>query len=153
MTLPLWAIMLFAIGAVLVLAEVLLPTHGVLAAAAVLAVVGGVVACYRVDFWLGTGAFFGTAILTPLLGALLVKVWPHTPVGRRVTLPPVQNTPPPTTVRVGQAGTTVSELRPTGIVEFEFDRVEAVSEHGLIDPGRRVTVVAVHDGRPTVRAM
>jgi membrane-bound ClpP family serine protease len=148
-----WAISLFAVAAVLVVAEALLPSHGVLGLAALLAVVAGIVVCYRIDFRLGTGAFFATVIATPLVGALLVKVWPHTPIGRRVMLPPVQNAPPPSPVRVGQAGTTVSELRPIGIVEFDLDRVEAVSEQGMIDPGRRVTVVAVHDGRPTVRAV
>ena len=153
MTLPLWAISLFAVAAVLVLAEALLPTHGVLGVGAALATVAGVVVCYVIDFWLGTGVFFGLVLATPLLGALAVKVWPHTPVGRRVTLPPVRNDPPPSRLAVGQAGTTVSELRPIGIVEFDFDRVEAVSEHGMIAPGHRVKVIAVQNGRPTVRAM
>jgi membrane-bound ClpP family serine protease len=151
MTLPLWAISLFALGAVLLLAEALLPTHGVLGVGAVLAVLAGIVVCYVIDFWLGTGVFFGTAIAAPFVGAVAVKVWPHTPVGRRVTLPPVEAPAPVERVHVGQTGYTVSELRPMGIVEFDLDRVEAISEHGVITPGQPVRVVAVQGGRPTVR--
>lgn len=153
MTLPLWAISLFALSVILLAAEALLPTHGVLGVGAVLAVVAGLVVCYVIDFRLGTGVFFGLVLVAPLLGALAVKVWPHTPVGRRVILPPVTSERPADRVRVGQTGYTVSELRPMGIVEFDLDRVEAVSEHGIINPGKPVKVVAVQGGRPTVRAV
>jgi membrane-bound ClpP family serine protease len=153
MTLPLWAISLFALAVVLLVAEALLPTHGVLGVGAVLSVLAAIVVCYVIDLWLGTGVFFGTVLAAPLLGALAVRVWPHTPVGRRVILPPVKSERPADRVLVGQTGYTVSELRPMGIVEFDLDRVEAISEHGIIDPGRPVKVVAVQAGRPMVRAV
>ena len=60
---------------------------------------------------------------------------------------------PEPTVRVGQPGVTVSELRPMGVCEFESGRIEAISEHGMIEPGRMVKVVALSGTRPTVRAV
>jgi membrane-bound ClpP family serine protease len=46
---------------------------------------------------------------------------------------------------------TVSELRPMGWCEFDGQRLEAMSEHGIVPPGTRITVVALVNQRPTVR--
>jgi membrane-bound ClpP family serine protease len=153
MPLPHLAILLFGIGIALLLGELLLPTHGLLGIAGAGAILGGVVTCYRVDFWLGTGVFITTMVVTPFAGAMAVKLWPKTPIGRRVVLPPVIDAIPEPTVRVGQRGITVSELKPMGVCEFESGRVEAISEHGMIDPGRPVTVIGLTNNRPTVRAV
>jgi len=50
----------------------------------------------------------------------------------------------------------VSQLRPMGICEFaslqgSSLRVEAQSEHGIVEPGTTVRVVALVNNRPTVR--
>ena len=155
MTNPELAILLFGIGAALLAAELLLPTHGVLGVLGAGTILAGVVTCYVIDFWLGTGVFLGTVIATPFVGALAMKMWPHTPIGRRVMLPPVNGAAlPEATISVGQIGVAVSELRPTGMCEFESSgRIEAISEHGMIDAGRAVKVVAVSNHRPTVRAV
>jgi len=156
MTNPQLAILLFGIGVALLAGELLLPTHGLLGVAGAGAILAGVVTCYVIDFWLGTGVFLGTVIATPFAGALAMKLWPKTPIGRRVMLQTVAGEAPRgPTVNVGQTGVTVSELRPTGVCEFDsIGRLEAISEHGLIDPGRAVKVVAVgSNNRPTVRAV
>jgi membrane-bound ClpP family serine protease len=153
MPLPQLAILLFGIGVALLLGELLLPTHGLLGIGGGGAILAGVVTCYRIDFWLGTGVFIGTMIATPFVGALAVKIWPKTPIGRRVVLPPVIDIVAEPTVRVGQTGVTVSELRPMGLCEFDAGRLEAISEHGMIEPGRPVKVVGLTNNRPTVRAV
>jgi membrane-bound ClpP family serine protease len=56
-------------------------------------------------------------------------------------------------VQVGQLGVVISELRPGGVCEFGATRAEARAEHGVVEAGRRVEVVAVVDGRPVVRAV
>ena len=153
MPLPQLAILLFGIGVALLIGELLLPTHGLLGILGGGGVVAAIVVCYMIDFWLGTGVFIASVIATPFAGAAAVKLWPKTPVGRRVVLPPVFDAVPEPTVRVGQPGVTVSELRPMGVCEFESGRIEAISEHGMIEPGRAVKVVALSGTRPTVRAV
>lgn len=153
MELPQLAILLFGIGIALLLGELLLPTHGLLGILAGGAIIGSIVTCYRIDFWLGTGVFIVTMIATPFAGAAAVKIWPKTPIGRRVVLPPVVDAIPEPLVQVGQTGVTISELRPMGMCEFEAGRLEAISEHGMIESGQAVKVVGLTNNRPTVRAV
>jgi len=148
------AILLFGIGIALLVGELLLPTHGLLGILGGGAIASAVVTCYRIDVRLGTIVLVGTAVALPFAGAAAVKIWPKTPVGRRVVLapPPVDVVVAPL-VRVGQSGVTVSELRPMGVCEFESGRIEAIAELGIIPPGRPVRVVNLSGNRPTVRAV
>jgi len=154
MPLPQLAILLFGIGVALLLGELLLPTHGLLGILGGGAIAAAIVTCYRIDVRLGTIVLVAAAIALPFAGAAAVKIWPKTPVGRRVVLapPPVDAVDVPL-VRVGQSGVTVSELRPMGVCEFESGRIEAISELGMIPPGRAVRVVTMSGNRPTVRAV
>lgn len=152
------AILFFAAGAVLLLAEVFLPTHGLLGALGAVGLLCGVGACFVLDQYLGLVAAVAVVCLAPFAAALWVKVWPHTPMGKRLILGPVDPGPAPAMaprVRVGQVGVVLSELRPGGVCEFGTpgERLEARCEHGGVIPaGRCVQVVAVVDGRPRVRA-
>jgi len=155
---PALATLLFAAGVILLVAEVLLPAHGVLGVLGAIGLLAGVGVCFSINQFLGLGAAVALVALMPFATALWVKVWPHTPAGKRLILGPVEpsaaggiTTP---AVHVGQVGVVVSELRPGGVCEFDsIGRLEAISEHGIIDPGRSVKVVAVNNNRPTVRAV
>jgi len=97
----------------------------------------------------------GTA-LTPLVGAWLVNFWPRTRVGRQLVLPSHDNAPrplEPLPVQIGQTGTTISELRPMGTCEFAGQRIEAISDLGIIPRGQQIRVVNITNRRPTVRAI
>ena len=155
------AILFFAAAVVLLVAEVFLPAHGLLGVLGAVGLVCGVGACFFINQYLGLAAAVGVVFLTPFAAALWVKVWPHTPAGKRLILGPpdaaaVAGLATPR-VHVGQVGLVVSELRPGGVCEFlgaarVGERVEARAEHGGVIPaGRRVEVVAVADGRPVVR--
>jgi hypothetical protein len=98
-----WILALFVVGAILMIAEVVLPTHGVLGAGGVLAWLAGLVLCFVVSVWLGLGVFVGGAVATPLLGTWWVRIWPRTPMGRRIVLPPAEVKPEPLPVGDGIA--------------------------------------------------
>ena len=152
------AILCFAAGIVLLLAEVVLPSGGVLGVLAALALVIGVGACFKISKYAGLAAALTLVFAAPFAAALWVKVWPHTFAGKRLILGPASevaagHAPSASAVRVGQVGVVVNELRPGGTCEFGATRTEARSEHGIIPAGRRVEVVAVVDGRPLVRAV
>ena len=155
-------ILFFAAGVILVVAEVFLPSHGVLGVLGAVALLAGVAVCFSVNQYLGLGAAFALVLLMPFAAALWVKVWPHTPVGKRLILAPAERQGAATLPRVyvGQVGVVVSELRPGGVCEFggngaaiPGERIEARCEQGVIPAGRRVEVVAVVDHRPLVRAV
>jgi membrane-bound ClpP family serine protease len=146
-----FALLLLAIGVVLLVAELFLPTHGLLGITGGVAVLCAVFVTSRQNAWAGLGLLLALAAVTPFAWAGAMKVWPRTPLGRRMVLPPVAGDAPAAGVRVGQSGVTVSELRPMGWCEFEGVRVEAMSEHGIVEPGKSVTVVALVNSRPTVR--
>ena len=153
MTPLLLAILLFALGAALLAAELFLP-GGVLGVLGGLLVLGGVVTCFFVNQWLGVGAMGGMIVLGPLAWTLWVKALQKTRLARGLVLPPHEAAaaePCDQPVRIGQRGVTVSELRPGGVCEFGSERVPAVAEHGSIPRGASVRVVACEGGRATVR--
>ena len=146
--------LLMVIGVALLVAEMLLPSHGILGIGAAGCILGAIVVAMRQSAWAGLALLLVVTAMTPFAWVAFVKIWPKTPIGRRIVLPPVGNQPPaPPPVRVGQAGVAMSELRPMGVCEFDGGvRVEAHSEHGIVPPGTRVEVVALVNNRPTVRA-
>ena len=154
MTATTLVILLLLAGVALMVAETFLPTQGLLGVVGAVAMLAAVVVCFRVDSRVGFALLAALVVAAPFAGILWVKIWPKTPVGRRMILSPVAReaaAAPP--VSVGQTGTTVSELRPMGTCEFGAERLEARAERGTIPAGARVRVVDVVDRRPTVRAV
>ena len=145
------AILLLAAGLVLLVAEALLPTGGVLGATGALALAACVVVCFRIDSRLGFGVVVAMVVAAPFAAMVWVKVLPKTFAGRRMFLGPVASDAVVATVSVGQTGTAVSELRPLGVCDFGAERLEARAEHGTIPAGQRVQVVDLVDRKPTVR--
>lgn len=153
MTLGLLAVILFAGGLVFLAAELLLPTHGLLGVIGAAGIIAALVVCFVINLWLGMGVFLGTVVAMPFVGSYAVRLWPRTPLGRRLVLQPIAPTAPEPTVAIGQEGVTASELRPGGVCDFGRERLEVFSEQGMIPAGAAVRVVAIQDNRPIVRAV
>jgi membrane-bound ClpP family serine protease len=156
MTLGEIAIFLTAVGIVLLLAELVLPAHGLLGLLGVGMVIAAVVVAFFINMWLGLGSLAVGSAIAPLFGIWMVRIWPRTRLGRMLVLPSHENTPrplEPLPVQIGQTGVTVSELRPMGTCEFAGQRMEAISELGMIPPGKQIRVVNITNRRPTVRAI
>jgi len=144
-------LLLLVVGVILLAAELLLPTHGLLGLAGGAAMLSAIFLTARQNAWAGLGLLLALGAAAPFLMAAAARVWPRTPIGRRLTLPPVPDAPQEAIVRVGESGVAVSELRPMGWCEFDGRRVEAISEHGIVQPGTSVKVIALANNRPTVR--
>lgn len=147
------AILTFAAGVVLLLAELMLPTHGILGVLGVAALLGGIGMTFAVHPALGAGLLLVTAVTAPLVGRWMLGVWLRGPIGRRLVLKPTPEAATNGAVHVGDVGATVSELRPMGVCEFNGERREAASEYGVIGAGQKVRVVSVSGGRPVVRPL
>lgn len=152
---PVTLIFLFVLVAViLLLAELLLPSHGILGILGGICMLGAVGVCFYVNRWLGAGVLTAGVLVSPLVAAGLVRLWERSPIGRRVVLTGSVGVPqPPPRLRVGQVGVAVSELRPMGEVEFDDRRVEAISEFGMIQPGSRVKVLSIANNVVRVRSI
>ena len=178
---PLALIGIFAAAAaVLTVAELILPTHGLLGLLAALAGAGAVGTCFYVDRWLGLGVFAAAVVASPFVAAGVLGAWQRTPVGRRLVLGGTVGVPVDAgvTVGVGEVGTSVTALRPMGECEFPAPQaadgagagagvaiapasndpsgtrvVQCVSELGPLPAGASVRVVGFASGLATVRAI
>jgi membrane-bound ClpP family serine protease len=151
MTLATWAAVLFGVAIVLLIGELLLPTHGILGALGAGCILATIGFCFAINSWLGLGTLVATAIATPFAFAAAVQIWPKTPIGKRIMLTSMESPRPAPLVQVGDTGRVVSELRPMGICEFASHRVESKSEVGIIAAGKNVRIIALADRTPIVR--
>ena len=146
------AALLLGIGVILFIAELVLPTHGLLGVVGGCTILASVFVALKQNAWVGLALLCVCALSTPLIWMAFVKFWPRTPIGRRLVLQDLTPPPPAAPVRVGQTGVAVSELRPMGLCEFDDGtRLESQSEHGIIPAGTTVKVVALVNNRATVR--
>jgi membrane-bound ClpP family serine protease len=146
------ALLLLVIAGAMLLAEVILPTHGILGVFGIGSAVAAIVVTLRQNPWAGLGLTIALAAASPLIWSAALRIWPRTWMGRKIMLPPVQSNPPPPPVCVGAEGIALGDLRPMGVCEFpDGTRVEATSEHGIVESGRAVKVIALVNNRPVVR--
>lgn len=158
-----WAFLLLAVGVTLLIAEVFIPSGGVISVLATLSFAGAVVCAWQA--WGGTSqaSFWsflaGMAILLPVVIVVAFLVWPKTPLGKRAIL----EAPAPHEVAsfveqeekyrqmVGKTGETVTTLNPAGIVRIDGHRVHCQSEGMILDAGTLVTVISARANRVVVR--
>ena len=162
----LWGFGLFGLALLLFLIELFLPTGGIVGVLVGVAAISGVVSFFRASQVWGWSSLGFLLVVSPFAFAFALKVWPHTPIGRRLILGSVADeTDEDEAPRirddqddvlkalVGATGVAVSDLRPVGTVRIEGERVEALAEGGQIDAGQDVRITAVEGNRIRVRAV
>src|SRR5262245_10173416 len=79
------ALILIGAGLILLLAELFLPTGGILFVVALLAIAAGVaLPFYYGDTSTGVFTLVGVAVVVPALAAIAIHYWPKTRMGRRL---------------------------------------------------------------------
>jgi len=142
-------LILLIIALVFLVAELFVSTHGILGGVSALFAIGGVVAMFMANTTAGVVASTLVLVATPFAFYYALKIYPHTPVGKRVIL--ARNKVPPTidaqtqflATLDGREGTAVTLLRPAGAVEIEGRRIDCVAESEIIEAGSRVRVQRV----------
>jgi membrane-bound serine protease (ClpP class) len=154
------ALILIAIGVVLLGAEILLPTGGFLVVGALLFFALGVgTILYYGDTLEATVALAGLAVGLPAAGFVAVAAWRRLSIGNSLDTgtPGATATNTPQILELealkGRVGKTVSPMRPSGSVEFDGRRVDAMSEGMMLDAGVWVRCVDVKGGKVVVRRM
>ena len=154
------AVFLLLACAVLLVAEVFVPSGGLLTLAALACVAGGVAVFFQQSpalGWLGVGI---AVVLIPTVLVIAYRVFPHTRFGQSVTLTPSQRSvgdavpdTPQLKELLGSVGRVKTPLRPVGICDFSGRRLECVAENGYVETGKQVEVIRVEGTQLTVRVM
>ncbi|HEB60417.1 MAG TPA: hypothetical protein ENJ06_01175 [Phycisphaeraceae bacterium] len=163
-----WGVSLFAVAVLLFVLELFVPSGGIIGVVAAICALAGCVAFFQYSPQAGLIASISLAIVAPvgIWGAF--KIYPHTPVGRRMIL----GTPPGEEDEaarrrieqklaeeekarqiIGAEGVTVTDLHPVGVVRIEGERMQALAESGIIEANTRVKVIAVEGTELKVRAI
>ncbi|MBP3960765.1 hypothetical protein J8F10_36555 [Gemmata sp. G18] len=151
------ALVLMALGVALLGAEILVPTGGILVVGAlVFFALGVVVIMYYGTTVEAVVAVGGLAVGLPAAGFVAVAAWRRmsldTVLDDVPTESPIGAAPEVVTLK-GRVGKTVSPLRPSGTVEIDGTRIDAMTEGMMLDSGVWVRCVEVRRGQVIVRAM
>ena len=148
-------VLLFGLGMLLVTAEVFIPSLGILGMLAALSLIGSIVAAFAVSTGTGMTVLLLTAVLVPVVMTFGIKLFPKTPIGRKMTargfsFEDGRGVDRRDTGLTGEVGVVEAMLRPAGIARIDGRRVDVVSRGETIEKGERVTVVEVSGNRVVV---
>jgi len=148
-----YAIILLIAGILLVALEAFIPSGGILGFLAAAALVTAVTLAFRENSNTGLIFLVITMIAVPTLLITGLKIFPKTPIGKRLILSPSVESP---TQRgadgvsdkdyarfMGKTGKTVTSLRPSGIIEIGDERLSAVADGEMIESNVEVVVTKI----------
>ena len=154
------ALFLYFLCALLIIAEVFIPSGGMISIFALACLVGGV----AIFFWYSPAAGWAglviAIIMIPTVVIIAYKMLPHTKFGKSVTLAPPNRQKGDAIAdtdelkeMIGAAGVVITPLRPVGMCDFSGRRVECVAEGGFVDKGKKIKVLHVEGTQLTVRVI
>ncbi len=150
--------LLYCLGVAILVAEIFIPSHGILSVAGLGFLIAAVVKTFSYG---GRGAgiiaIFACLVFVPTFAFFAIKYWPLTPIGRRIAPPNPQLTSADTSLPVeelaalvGQCGRSISPLRPVGTCDFNGRRISCVCEFGMLDAGVIVEGIGIKGGNLAV---
>lgn len=160
MTAAAWIVAIVAVGLGMLVLEVFVPSGGVLGFLSVVALGAGVATAFvEQGPWVGTVTLAATCVAAPVALAGAFRVFPHTPLGRRVLPPPPQpdDVVPDADRRailrdlVGRTGRANGDLLPWGTIEIDGVERTALSESGPITQGESIEAVGLQGTALIVR--
>lgn len=158
----LYTIGLLVIFFTLAIAEILVPSAGLLGLFAVAAAITAVLIAFTVSLNFALAVILALLVLTPILLSIVLRIWPQTAIGKEVlnrrsrdsrSTTPTATAPDgtPLTDLVGRYGVAASNLLPAGRIIVDGHKVDAVSTGMPIDSGDPIKVVRVQSGKLQVR--
>jgi len=149
------AVVLLVLGLGLIVAEVFFPSLGILSVLATAALVGSVAMAFRESSALGVRFLVATALLVPATIVLAFKLFPKSPLGKRMVVsgPTAASAPaddPRVSALVGKEGVVESDCRPAGMVRLDGRRLDVVTRGEWIGVGERVRVLEAQGNRVVV---
>lgn len=159
-----WSLVLFAVGLVIVVVEVIVPSGGLLGIAAFGALVGSLVCAYQLSGWATVALAAIELVCVPIVVVLAFKILPKTSLGRQLILSPPtspssKGNPAASaggdgySSLLGVEGKTATMLRPSGTAEIGGRRISVVTRGEMIALGSTVRVIEVEGNRVVVEAI
>lgn len=144
-------VLLYALGVVILLTEIFIPSHGILTIAGMGFLAAAVVKTFdHGGRQAGVVAVFACLVFLPTLAFFAVKYWRQTPIGRRIAPPNPVLTPEHAGVPLqelgellGRTGRATTPLRPVGIGDFDGRRVSCIAESGMIEAGVAIKGIGI----------
>ena len=149
------ALILLCIALCIVAIELFVPSAGLLGILAGGLVIAALI-CGFMDGVVSGGIILAMTICAvPVVLVLMVKIWPYTPIGRKI----LTDDQTATDVLpkgghydslgelVGQLGVAKSKMLPSGQVVIGGEKYDAVSDGFAVEPGDQIRVVAVKQNR------
>ena len=157
-----WGLGLLAASLLLVVVEVFIPSGGLIALVSTGCAIAGIVCLFRVGWGWGLTGLSVLIVLGPTAFAFALKIWPSTPMGRRMLGErPAEQIEAERLAAlrerekylgmVGAEGVVLTDLRPVGMVQIDNDRYDALSETGFVAAGSRVRVTHAEPSQIKVR--
>ncbi len=151
-------IILYVVGAVLIAAELVIPSHGLLTIGSLVSFALAVYFTFDQNQTVGTVAAFGCVLFVPTMLFLGLKYVTRLPMGNHIAPPNPTRDEVALSFRqdeyrrfVGVSGKSLGPLRPSGVCEFDGCRIQCVAESGMIDAGKCVRGVDFQMGALKVR--
>ena len=152
--------LLLILALILLVAEDLLPTGGVLGVLAAICLVFVLYLGFSISSATGFRYLLVEAVIVPSGFAVSSIVVARTGLGKMAYLRPpeaeevdVSRDRTDLARLVGLQGRALTTLRPSGMVDFEGRRLDGVAEQGLIPSGALVQAIQVRSGRLIVRVI
>ena len=172
---PVWLSIGFGLGVlalILFAVEIFIPTAGMVGILCGISAVGSILAFFQYSGSAGGFAILTYLIATPFLLIYGVKLWSQSPIGRRLILGGTdavdargrdeesveaelaadrREAVELEESMIGRVATTVTPLRPIGVIRLDDHRRDALAETGVIEEGVEVEIVEIVDDQIKVR--
>ncbi len=145
------ALLLYVTAVVLVFIDLFIPSGGLLVIMGVVSATACVLFAFRSSTTMGMTMLTVVIGSVPLLAMAAIKIWPMTPIGRRVILrtPGASESRSSLKDEHGELLGIVVEaefpLRPSGEIRIGDKRFNVIARSGVVDAGERVEVVGFRD--------
>jgi membrane-bound serine protease (ClpP class) len=152
-----WMILLLVVSLALACLEMFLPSGGILAFLSLTALIASIAYGFMVGPIIGFVYLIFLIIVIPLLVRWMIRWWPSTRMGKRLIVNPddfadqEDQAPDPRKALVGKEGVARSRMMPSGMVEVERTRYDAISDGVPIDPGQPIRVLRMQGTTLVVR--
>ncbi len=160
-----FAILALAFGIAMLIAEIFIPSGGMILIVAIISLVASVWCAWNAWGESDTSRFvwflvFG-GLLLPVSAGGALYIFPRTSFGRRVLLEAPEHEDIHAFVQeeqrlsrlIGKTGKTLTLMSPGGLVMIDGERLHSESEGVVLEPGEAVKVIAMKGNRLVVRAV
>lgn len=153
-----WSLILVGIGFFVIFLELFLPSAGILGITAAACLISGIVLGFMDSARTGFFLMLAVSATLPIMFSVMVKIWPHTPIGKRILIgPQAREDVVPTgdyydeiQSLIGRLGIAKTKMLPSGIVVIDGKKFDAVTDGLPMEPGDTIKVSAVKGNRIVV---